>query len=168
MSDVEAVLAANRDAVGELLKAVDGAGTVWTTPRAAGKWSPSQLVEHVARALEESAKVVEGAPSSFPDFPAFVRPVVRGLFFNRVVKNGALPKAKTTRALDPAEGPATPEAGRLRLEGAIERFVSACRARAAVGGDVSSSLFGRVSVESYARFQEIHTRHHRKQMPDRA
>ncbi len=164
--DLETVLTGNHEAVDELLAAADACAAVWTTPAAPGKWSPSQLVEHVARALEESAHVAAGEPSTFPTFPAFLRPVARGLFFKRVLRKGAFPKAKTTGKMNPASGPATPRAGRVRLEDAVSRFDRACRARAAAGDPVDSSIFGRVSVADYARFQELHTRHHRRQLPD--
>ena len=59
--------------------------------RAPGKWSPSQVVEHVGLVLEESANVVSGTPSKFPTLPAFVRPMVRRLLFNRVLKKRGIP-----------------------------------------------------------------------------
>ena len=165
MADLSTVLAGNRTALDDLMAAAQRSAPVWTTPRAPGKWSPSQVVEHVARALEESANVVAGMPSKFPTFPALLRPLVRGLFFNRVLKSGTFPRAKTNKAFDPAAGPATPAEGRARLEDALARFDQACRSRAAAGQSVSSTLFGTVSVESYARFQELHARHHCGQMP---
>ena len=165
MADAGTVLAANRAAVDDLIAAADRTGAAWTTPRAPGKWSPSQVVEHVARALEESANVVAGTPSKFPTFPTMLRPIVRGLFFNRVLRKGRFPKAKTTKALDPATGPATPAEARRRLEGALAQFDQACRTRAASGQIITSTLFGAVSVEDYAKFQELHTRHHRAQLP---
>jgi hypothetical protein len=165
MADVGTVLAGNRAAVDDLIAAADRTGAAWTTPRAPGKWSPSQVVEHVARALEESANVVAGTPSKFPTFPTMLRPIVRGLFFNRVLRKGKFPKAKTTKALDPATGPATPAEARRRLEGALAQFHQACRTRAASGQIITSTLFGAVSVEDYAKFQELHTRHHRAQLP---
>lgn len=122
-------------------------------------------MEHVALALEESANVVSGAPSKFPTLPMFLRPLVRGLFFNRVLKKNAFPKAKTNKAFDPASGPPTPDAARVRLETALAAFDQACRARAVSGKKVASTIFGTVSVEDYARFQALHTRHHCKQMP---
>ena len=164
MAYIDAALAANRDAVNELIAAAERTGKTWTEPRAPGKWSPSQVVEHVARALEESANVVSGAPSKFPKLPTFVRPVVRGIFFNRVLKKSTFPKAKTSKAFDPAGGPATPAAGRVRLEQALASFDEASRARAVSGTKVESTIFGVVSVEDYARFQELHTRHHCKQI----
>ena len=72
MVDFNDVLAANRGAVIELVAAAERSATTWTTPCAPGKWSPSQVVEHVARGLEEAANVVSGAPSISmpPRFPA--------------------------------------------------------------------------------------------------
>ena len=166
MTEVNDVLLANRTAVNELIAAAERCGPVWATPRAPGKWSPSQVVEHVARSLDESANVVSGAPSKFPTLPFFLRPVVRTLLFKRVLRTKAFPKAKTTRALNPATGPSSPGDARARLETALARFDRECRARAGSGQPVASATFGTVSVEDYARFIELHTRHHCKQMPD--
>jgi hypothetical protein len=74
MADVNDVLAANRAAVIDLVAAAERSAATWTTPRAPGKWSPSQVVEHVAGGLEEAANVVSGAPS-IPMPPAFLRPL---------------------------------------------------------------------------------------------
>src|SRR6266498_373656 len=98
MADVGTVLAGNRAAVDDLIAAAGRTGASWTTPRAPGKWSPSQIVEHVARSLEESANVAMGRPSKFPRIPAVLHPVVRGLLFKRVLKNSAFPKARTNKA----------------------------------------------------------------------
>ena len=165
MVDVNSALAANRDAIADLIGAAEQSEGVWTMPRAPGRWSPSQVVEHVARSLDESTNVMAGAPSKFPNLPFFLRPVVRGLLFNRVLKKGTFPKAKTNKALDPADGPATPAEARVRLDGALTRFDRACRACAETGGTVASATFGNVPVVDYARFMEVHTRHHRRQLP---
>ena len=165
MPEVNTTLAASRAAINDLIAAAERCGAAWTAPRAPGKWSPSQVVEHVAMALEESANEISGAPSKFPTFPGLVRPVVRMLFFNRVLKKGAFPNAKANEALDPARGPATPAEARVRLEAALASFDRECRTRAASGRSVASTIFGTVSVEDYAKFQELHIRHHCKQMP---
>ena len=164
MPDLNAALAANRAALNDLLATAERSGTSWTTPRAPGKWSPSQLVEHVAISLEESGNDVSGAPSKFTTFPKLVRPLLRSLLFNRVLARSAFPRARTQRAFDPATGPATPKDARVRLEGALARFEQACRAQVAAGRPAQSNLFGAVSVEDYVRFQELHTRHHLKQL----
>ena len=167
MSDVNDALASNRDAVLELVAAAERSAATWTTPRAPGKWSPSQVVEHVAGGLEEAANTVSGAPSpSIPMPPAFLRPLLRLLFFNRILKKGVFPTGfKATRALDPASGPVTPAEARVRLEGALARFDQECRRRVASGQRVVSTGFGTVSVEDFVRFSALHTRHHCKQMP---
>lgn len=164
MADINDVLAADRAAVSDLVAAAERSAATWTTPRAPGKWSPSQIVEHVARGLDEGANTVSGAPS-IPMPPAFLRPLAR-LFFNRILKKGAFPNGfKANKALNPASGPATPAEARVRLEGAFARFDQECRRRAASGQHLVGTGFGRVSVEDLVRFDALHTRHHCKQMP---
>src|SRR5437773_10777565 len=118
MADIHAALAASKEALDQLSVTGEKTGPAWTTPRAPGKWSPSQIVEHVARALEESANVAAGRLSKFPRIPAPLHPVVRGLLFKRVLKKSTFPKARTNKAMNPVDGPATPAEGRLRLEAA--------------------------------------------------
>jgi len=62
MADINTALAASQDATNRLILMGEKTGASWTTPRAPGKWSPSQIVEHVARALEESANAAAGRP----------------------------------------------------------------------------------------------------------
>lgn len=164
MTDIDSALAASREAVEHMILTGERCGPAWTTPRAPGKWSPSQVVEHVARSLEESANMAGGQPSKFPVLPAIVHPIVRGLLFKRVLKNGGFPKAKTNKAMNPASGPPTAADGRVRLEAAHQKFDAACRQVASRGERMRTTVFGAVPVGDYVRFMEIHTRHHCKQM----
>jgi hypothetical protein len=167
MADVNDVLAGNRAAVIDLAAAAERSAATWTMPPAPGKWSPSQVVEHVARGLDEGANVVSGAPS-IPMPPALLRMVAR-LFFYRILKKDAFPKGlKAHKAMNPTSGPATSAEARVRLEGAFARFDQECRRRVASGQHVVSTGFGTVSVEDFVRFNAIHTRHHCKQMPGEA
>jgi hypothetical protein len=166
MADINAALAASKDAIDQLMVAGERTATAWSAPRAPGKWSPSQIVEHVARSLEESANMAAGRPSKFPKLPGVVHPIVRGLLFKRVLRKAAFPKAKTNKAMNPARGPATPAEGRVRLETAHDKFAEACRQTASHGGRMRTTIFGAVLVEDYVRFMELHTRHHGKQMAD--
>jgi hypothetical protein len=167
MVDIDTALAASSDAVEELIAAGERTGSWWTASPAPGKWSPSQIVEHVARSLEESANMASGLPSKFPKLPAGLRPVVRALLFKRVLRRAAFPKAKTSKAMNPATGPATAAEGRARLETAHARFDQACRQVASSDERMQTTIFGAVSVNDYVRFMELHTRHHRKQIADR-
>ena len=163
MIDITGALEANRAALEDFIAAAEAAADHWTTPRAPGKWSPSQVVEHVARSLEEGGNVVAGRPTKLPTLPFFVRPFLR-LFFNRVVKKGKFANAKTPKDMDPQVGLATPAEARPRLEEAFAVFERECAARAAADGVVPSGAFGNVSVADYARFTELHTRHHLEQI----
>jgi len=118
----------------------------------------------VARSLEEGGNVVLERPSKLPSLPFFLRPLAR-MMFNRVIKRGAFFKAKTNKAMNPIEGPATVEAASARLRAALEVFERDCRESKKAGGMLKSPAFGTVTVEDYARFVELHTRHHTKQMP---
>jgi hypothetical protein len=163
LADVNDALAANRAAFMDLLAAAERSAATWTAPPVPGKWSPSQVVEHVARGLEEAVNVVSGAPS-IPMLPALLRPLAR-LYFNRILKKGVFPKGfKAHKAMNPASGPATPAEARARVEGALARFDQECRRRADSGQHVVSTGFGTVSVEDFVRFSALHTRHHCKQM----
>jgi hypothetical protein len=168
MPDINPPLAAVRAAVTDLVATAERAGAVWTKPRAPGKWSPSQVVEHVARIMEESANVVFGRPSKFPTIPFFLRPFVRVFLFKRTLWRNTFPKMKAIDAFVPVAGPGTPAEGSDRLDGALTQFDQACRARAASGQDVASTIFGSVSVADFAKFQELHVRHHILQMPGAA
>ena len=164
MADIDDVLAADRAAVLELVAAAERSAATWTTARAPGKWSPSQVVEHVASGLEEGANIVSGTPS-IPLLPASQQPLAR-VFFDRTLNKGEFPEGfKANEALDPTSGPATPAEARVRLEGAFARFEQECRRRAASGQHLVSSHFGEVPVGDLVRFDALHTRHHCKQMP---
>jgi hypothetical protein len=127
MADINTALRASKEAIEQLIASGERCGPAWAAPRATGKWSPSQIVEHVARSLEESAIMAAGRPSKFPKLPAVVHPVVRAILFKRVLRKGAFPKAKTNKAMNPASGPATAADGRRRLETAHETFAATCR-----------------------------------------
>src|SRR5256885_609933 len=124
MVRIDTVVEGNRAAVNDLVAAAQARADSWTTPRAPGKWSPLQLVEHVARSLEESANEVRGLRSKFPRLPFFLRPVARTLLFNRVLRSGVFPRARTSKPFNPVEGPATPADAQRRLDeagGALSR-----------------------------------------------
>jgi hypothetical protein len=122
MADIDTALAASRDAVDQLIRAGEQSSAAWTAPRAPGKWSPSQIVEHVARGLEEATNMAAGHPSKVSRPPAVIRPIARFLF-KRVLRKAAFPKGfKAHKALNPASGPATPAEGRIRLETAHQKF----------------------------------------------
>src|SRR5262245_34912755 len=152
MGDLDALLAENRAAVDALLAAAEKSGAAFTKPRAPGKWSPSQIIEHVARSLEESAHVVSRETSKFYNIPKFMRPPLRALFYNRVLRNRAFPQAKTPRPMDPIEGQPTIAAARFRLHTALDKFDRQCRAQSSISDRITSTIFGEISLRDYVDF----------------
>src|SRR5262245_55424614 len=147
MSNIQTALEASRKAIDQLVAAAERCGPAWSAPRAPGKWSPSQIVEHVTWSFEESVEMAAGRPSKFPKLPALARPIVRTLLFKRVLRKEAFPKARTNKAMNPASGRATPQEGRARLVAAHQNFDRACRQIASGGGRMHTTVFGIVSVE---------------------
>ena len=166
MADINTALEASKEAIERLIVTGERCGPAWNLSSAPGKWSPSQIVEHVARSLEEAANMAAGRPSKFPKLPVVVHPLLRRFLFTRVLRKSAFPKARTNKAMNPASGPATPAEGRMRLETAHQKFDAACRRIASQGERMRTTTFGAVSVEDYVRFMELHTRHHGKQIAD--
>lgn len=165
MTTIADALQQNRVAVDEFLSAAAAATSHWTTPRAPKKWSPSQVTEHVARALEQSGYGVAGKPTLFPVFPRLLRPIMRGVFFNRMVKTGHFPGgAKTNKPMDPESGPPNVAEARVRLEGALAVLTAASLARGPDDRLVDTTTFGKVDLADYLVFQAHHTRHHRPQL----
>ena len=164
MSNLETQVTAARAAVDEMVETSVACAERWSVPAAPKKWSPAQVVEHVARSLEEAALDMAGQHSTMPNLPAPLRFVARKLLFERVLARGSFPRAKTNKAMNPETGPESPAAARLRLDAAWHTFAEACKTLSAGGGLAASRVFGAVQVADYVRFQEIHTRHHRAQM----
>ena len=112
MADLDTALAANRAAIEQLIRASEQSGAAWIAPRAPGKWSPSQVVEHVAGGLDEFTNFAAGRPPKISRPPAVVRLVLRPittLLFRRVLRKGVFPTGfKFHKALNPASGPRTP------------------------------------------------------------
>jgi DinB family protein len=163
VASIDAVLAASRTATEQFLAHAEAMSAEWATPRARGKWSPSQIVEHVARSYDGAVHMATGAPSAFPRLPGLIHPFVR-IVFRRLLRKGSFPNSRTTRAMNPVAGPSTPAEGRARLAAAHDRFEAACRDLAARGAPMRTTMFGAVAVEDFVRFLELHTRHHDRQI----
>ena len=163
VASIDTVLAASKAASEQLLVDAAAATAGWATPRAPGKWSPSQIVEHVARSYDGAVHMAAGQPSAFPTLPVLIHPFVR-IVFRRLLRKGSFPNGRTTKAMTPLAGPSTPEDGRARLAAAHDRFEAACRDLAVRGAPMRTTMFGAVPVEDFVRFLEIHTRHHGRQL----
>jgi hypothetical protein len=149
----------NREAVASFLGRARGLGALWEAPRAPGKWSAGQVVEHVALAYEASAKALRGE-GTMPAVPRLLRPLLRALYLNKVLKRGTFPKSKVKGLFDPSASPLR-EATLARLEAAAAAFEAEAQR---VPGPLDHPIFGKVPVADYVRFNALHTRHHERQL----
>jgi hypothetical protein len=115
--------------------------------------------------LEETGNDMAGRKTRFLALPAPVRVVVRALVFNRIVRHRRFFKARTNRAMNPEAGPPSAAQAGSRLREALAALEVAVHACAVEGDTIRSVVFGRVTLEDYVVFQELHVRHHRAQLP---
>lgn len=164
MTEVEPGLEEDRRAVAEFAeKARAVPPDRWDAPRAPGKWSPAQVCEHVAKAYETSCEMLRGEPQ--PGMPRWIRPIIRTLFFNKVLKTGRFPKgAQAPVQFQPTSGPPPVDQGIKRVEKAAADFAVEARRRGAPGLTIDHPVFGRIRVTDYVRLNHIHTRHHAAQL----
>src|SRR5437764_14860919 len=101
MTEIETAIADNRAAVEEFLAAARGVdGASWNTPRAEGKWSPAQVVEHLAIVYEYNRKVVTGTADRVA--PKILQPLARWFIVTRTLKAGAFTRrARAQRLFQP-------------------------------------------------------------------
>ena len=163
MADVQPMLRGHREAVDSFLTAARAVPPVrWGEPRAPGKWSPGQVVEHVARAYEVNRGILHGGPAPV-SAPRWVRPLIRRFLLAPVLRRGRfIPGSKSPRAFQPDPSPAEPTQALARLAAASASFEA--DAASLPAGTVDHPFFGRLPVSDFVRLQEIHTRHHREQL----
>jgi uncharacterized damage-inducible protein DinB len=163
VSDLQTGLEAHHQAVEAFLTAARAVPAArWSQPRAAGKWSPGQVAEHLALAYEVNRGVLHGrAPGAAA--PRLLRPLIRKFGLNPVLRRGRfIPGSKSPEVFRPGASPAAPAVLLERLRAAADAFEQdAAATRAAI---IDHPFFGRLPLVDFVRLQEIHTQHHRGQL----
>jgi len=166
MADLKSAAIENQQAVDAFIAAARAVPrSAWTEPRAPGKWSPSQVTEHVAITYEVARAILKGTFSG-RGAPRPLRPLIRIFFFNPVVKTGRFRKgAKAPAPFQPTASPASVSDHAARLHAAAGAFEAEVETAARLGRTfVDHPFFGRVALSDYSRLQAIHTRHHSQQL----
>lgn len=166
MFTLEDAIAANREAATKFLStARTVAKEEWAAPIAPGKWSPAQIVDHVATSTEVALKAIKG-DKSVGSFPRIFRAIPREMVFNSTIKKGAFPgKMRGPAIFAPSREHASLDASAERLERAIADLEAHVRDLAKAGKDTfEHGFFGRVKVADYIRFNGLHTDHHEQQL----
>lgn len=164
-NDLQAILADARSAYADFTVALGAVPSArWSQPRAAGKWSPGQVGEHVAISFELADRVVRSLPLKTA-LPRFMRWILRQTYVKPTLRNNAMKPGKTVPQFQPSATPAF-EPTMKRLDAAAMGFLTACAEASRAGQTtVEHPAFGTLPLLDYARLQVIHVRHHLAQVP---
>lgn len=169
MSDLETALTAQRRAADAFKHAAaDVNDAAWNVPRAPGKWTTAQVVDHVGVSTRVARLAILGE-INMGGIPKFLRWLPRVLYFKKVVATGFPKTGKGPPVFAPAPQPAPrPELIR-QLDAEIDQLEHAVRALARTGTThFEHTFFGRVAIADYVMFNAHHLDHHREQLPGAA
>jgi hypothetical protein len=166
MPDVHSAIVDNRQAVEAFIATARAVPqSAWTRPRAPRKWSPGQVMEHVAIVYEGARAMLDGTFAGRAA-PKVVRPLIRRFALTPVLKNGRFKTGLRAPAFfQPTSSPASVDDLSVRLQAAAGAFEAAVEQAARQERTfVDHPFFGRVDLADYSRLQAIHTRHHIQQL----
>jgi uncharacterized damage-inducible protein DinB len=163
MPDLQTALSTHHQAVENLLTAARAIpASRWSQPRISGKWSPGQVVEHVALAYEVNRGVLHGRAAA-ATAPRLLRPLIRRFALQPVLRRGRfIPGSKSPKAFRPSTSPPAPAVLLDRLQAAVAGFEA--DAASAGATTIDHPFFGRLPLVDFVLLQEIHTEHHRGQL----
>jgi hypothetical protein len=160
----------HRIALAQLVDAAERVpATSWTTPRAPGKWSPGQVVEHLALTYEVLLRELRDGEGMRVRMPGWRSSVLRWIVLPHVLFHRKIPPGvRAPREIRPADEAPPVDATLRRLRLRAEEFEDELdRARRAGGGQLTHPFFGRVGPVKALRFCAVHAEHHGRQLPAR-
>ncbi len=167
MSTLDSIITLNHEAVaGVLERARAIPPEKWTVPRAPGKWSPGQVVEHVLKSYEGHRRMAQGLlPVS--SAPRWQQWLARSFFLPGFFKKGDFTQKglKSPSFILPSGVPPSAEELLARLEAAATGLEQDLVAAEAEGKEeIIHPFFGAISPAYLLQFVAIHTRHHAPQI----
>ncbi|MEA3245385.1 MAG: DinB family protein [Gemmatimonadota bacterium] len=137
----------------------------WNVPRAPGKWSPAQVVDHVGVSTRVARNAVAGN-AGMGGIPKFLRWLPRKTFFEKVLAKGFPVQGRGPAVFAPARDPMPRQKLIEQLDHELSVFVADARAAAAAGTTTfEHTFFGRIAIADYITFNARHLDHHREQLP---
>jgi DinB family protein len=139
----------------------------WSRPVGEGKWSPGQIAEHLALALELVRQDLDQRSRMRFVLPAWKRLLARRLYLPRLLKTGRFPAgARAPREIRPSPSPARREETLERLRRAANEIEMACASNPrASSRKLAHPYFGALAAPAFLRLLAWHTHHHRAQLP---
>jgi DinB family protein len=131
----------------------------WQAPRAAGKWSAAQEVEHISLSYETFLSQLEGGPGMRTMVSPLRALVLRWLVMPYLIRTGRFPRARAPRETRPVATAATKAELLSRIDRAADGL-SVAAERESPGRRLSHPYFGRIPLMQALRMSAAHTRHH--------
>lgn len=161
------LLRSHRAAVADFASAAAAvAPEAWTRPRAEGKWSPAEVVEHLALSYAALLGELEGKTPLRVHTPLWRQWLLRLIFLPRLIAGRPFPAGiKAPREIRPAASGSQQDAvERFRdLSGRFEEAAEAARARNPKPR-LTHPFFGPLPLDQMVGLSAAHTRHHQRQL----
>jgi uncharacterized damage-inducible protein DinB len=142
----------------------------WLSPRAEGKWSPAQVVEHVTLAYDILLRELGGGPGMQIRTKLWQRMWLRMTVMRKLLRTGVFPEhAPAPREVRPslpsADQPTSIATFRRRAAQFESAVTDARTSKRRVR--LTHAYFGPMSIDSVLVLCASHIRHHRKQLNGR-
>jgi len=139
----------------------------WDEPRAPGKWSPSQIAQHLVLTYQAVLRELGGEPGMRLKLSALRRRVLKWFILPHILFHRSFPIAAVSpRELRPSAGAsAQADVGSILLD-LEDRFEDAISLAVTSGTPgVTHPYFGTISPLRALRFLTVHLEHHTRQIP---
>jgi DinB superfamily len=138
----------------------------WLTPRAEGKWSPAELLEHLNLAFDVMLRELSGGPGMQVRTRLWQRILLRLTMVPRILRGRGFPQGarapKETRPVLTSVDQKTAIAG---FRDRAARFeIAAAAAHQAGRVRLTHAYFGKASIKNSALLCARHIQHHRQQL----
>lgn len=140
----------------------------WLVPRAEGKWTPAQVVDHLSRVYDVVTREVEGGPGMKLRMTFPRRMILRLLFLRRILRGGYFPEgAPAPYETRPGQGIPDQAAAIAEFRALAATFAAAAAKAHDSGGRVriTHAYFGTAPVDKATLLCARHIEHHQKQLP---
>ncbi len=167
MTDWEGAMMAHDAAVTHLVAAAQAVSPDrWAVAPAPGKWSPAEVMVHVALTYEHLTREQQGTATIPVLLPRWKAWMLRRFILPRLLAGRPLPPGvRAPREVRPGGELPDPRAAVARLESATAAWASAMAQNHRRGGGQSiHPFFGALPLPTMLRFVALHTTHHRRQL----
>ncbi|HVR96801.1 MAG TPA: DinB family protein [Thermoanaerobaculia bacterium] len=138
----------------------------WTRPRAEGKWTPAEIVEHLALSYAALLGEIEGKTPLRIHTPLWRQWLLRAVYLPRLVAGKPFPAGiKAPREIRPAASGTQQDAvARFRdLAARFEEAADAVRVQKPKQR-LTHPFFGAIPLDRMVGLSAAHTRHHQRQL----